>query len=284
VATKSVPGRDPGFIRSQLPFGRRILSYFSPEVRDVENIPATGPVLVVGNHSGLFYMPDAWLTGMAVNERRGIDAPTYSLSYDLMFAFPPLAAYLSRLGLVPASQETAEAALHDGAAVIVYPGGDHEACRPWKDAAHVDLAGHRGFVRLALRTGVPVVPVVAHGSHNSVIILASGERIAATVGLDRLRIKVFPIVVGPLGVPVPVLAAPPLPSSVIVRFLPALHWPSGEGADCDEALVDACYKEISEALQTGLDDLVRERPHPVVTGSMRLMGRLTGSASTPRAA
>src|SRR5579884_536640 len=69
--------RDPELIRSQLRLGRALLSYFSPEVRGVSNLPESGPVLVVGNHSGSFYMPDAWLTGMAVTERRGVDSPVY---------------------------------------------------------------------------------------------------------------------------------------------------------------------------------------------------------------
>ena len=47
--------------------------------------------------------------------------------------------------------------------ILVYLGGDREACRLWTERNTVDPGGHRGFVRLALRTGVPVVPVVTHG-------------------------------------------------------------------------------------------------------------------------
>lgn len=266
--------RDPELIRSQLRLGRALFSYFSPEVRGLSHLPESGPVLVVGNHSGSFYMPDAWLTGMAVTERRGVDTPVYSLAYDLLFAAPGLGGYLRRLGVLPADPTRAEAALGEGAAVIVYPGGDYEACRPWHQAGLVDFGGHLGFIRVALRAGAPVVPVVAHGSHSALVVLDRGDRIARALGLDRLRIRVFPIVVGPLGLPSPIVPAPPLPSSIIVRFLPALDWSHLRDEAGDDTTVHSCYDEITKVMQAAMDELRAERPHPVLTGAGRLAGRL----------
>ncbi|MGA2521673.1 MAG: lysophospholipid acyltransferase family protein, partial [Acidimicrobiales bacterium] len=184
--------RDPAFIERQLATVERLTSYFSPEVLGLENLPATGPVLVVGNHSCLFYMPDAWVVALSIIRRRGLDQPAYALAYDLLFSVPGVGPFLRRIGAVPAAGAEAEEALHRGAAVVVYPGGDWEACRPWSDRDRVDLAGHKGFVRLALRAGVPVVPVVTHGSHHAVVVVSRGERLARRLGLNRLRINVFP--------------------------------------------------------------------------------------------
>ena len=271
--------RDATLVRSQLPLGKTLAAYFSPDVRGLDNIPETGPVLVVGNHSGMYYMPDAWVAGMALAERRGVDRPTYSLAYDLLFRVPALGGYLRRLGLVPASPAAARRALEEeGAAVLVYPGGDHEACRPWWEAGRVDFGGHDGFVRLALRTGVPVVPVVGYGAHQSVLVVSRGTGIARALGLHGLRIDVFPMVLGPLGV-VPILTAP-LPAAVVVHFLPALDWSrfGEEGAE-DPEVVAACYRQIVSLIQDELDALHAELPHPVLTGTARLAGRLPAAAA-----
>ncbi|HEY5252258.1 MAG TPA: hypothetical protein VIJ09_11365, partial [Acidimicrobiales bacterium] len=70
-----VLSRDPDFVRRLVTPVARCMRYFSPEVRGLDNLPATGPVLVVGNHSCLFYMPDTWIVALAITDRRGADAP-----------------------------------------------------------------------------------------------------------------------------------------------------------------------------------------------------------------
>jgi 1-acyl-sn-glycerol-3-phosphate acyltransferase len=258
--------RDPAFIRGQMPRVERLLRYFAPDVRHAERVPASGPALVVGNHSGYVYFPDLWATALALVRRRGIDAPTFGLAYDLLFAVPGVESFLRRLGALPAGGRAAEAALSAGGAVLVYPGGDWEVCRPWAERNRVDFHGRKGFVRLALRTGVPVVPVVSHGSHHSVVVLSRGDRVARALGLDRVRVNVMPWLVGvPFGV-APVLPPAPLPAKVTVEFLEPLDWSDAgaEGAR-DPALVQARYDQVIGLLQDGLDRLRNERPHPILS-------------------
>lgn len=271
-AEDSVP-RDPDFIRRQLPAIARYTSYFTPEVAGLDRLPAEGPVLLVGNHSCLFYVPEVWTCGQAVMARRGVDAPAYVLGYDLLFAVPGVGPFLRRLGVIPASTARAESALADGACVLVYPGGDLEACRPWAQRNKVDFGGRKGFVRLALRCGVPVVPVVAHGGHHAVVVLARGDRLARAAGLNALRIKVLPLVAGlPFGI-TPVVA-PPLPAHLTVEFLPPLDWTGyGRAAADDERIVSACYQDITGRLQAALDRLSAEHPYPLLEGVSRLAAR-----------
>jgi 1-acyl-sn-glycerol-3-phosphate acyltransferase len=271
--------RDPGYVAREMGLARRYASYFSPEVRGLEHLPAEGPVLVVGNHSGVFYMPEVWITGLAIEDRRGIDPPAYALTYDLLLAVPRIGRALRRIGSIPAGNREAEEALRSGALVVVYPGGDWEACRPWLDRNTVDFCGHTGFARLALRTGVPVVPVVAHGSHDSVIVVSRGEAIAKALGLGGLRIKVFPLMLGPLGLATALNPPPPMPSSVTVEFLPAVRWP-GVGPDAAEVdeVVERCAGEVVGVMQEALDRLRVERAHPLRRGVTHLVTHPLGPA------
>ena len=264
--------RDPEFLRRQLSAVTRYVNYFSPEVRGQANLPASGPALVVGNHSGLFYMPDAWVVGLEIVRRRGLDQPAYAMAYDLLFGIPGVGPFLRRIGAIPAGGQAAEQGLAEGGLVVVYPGGDREACRPWTQRDTVDLGGHQGFVRLALRAGVPVVPVVAHGSHDAVVVVSSGERLAKALGLRRIRIKVFPILLAPYGLTTILTPPLPMPSAITIEFLPPLDWTRyGPEAADDEAIVAACYEEITSLMQTALDRLHAQNPHPVIRGWRNLL-------------
>lgn len=275
--------RDPAFIRRWLPAVTGFVNLFSPEVRGTENLPATGPVLVIGNHSGLYYMPDAWLVGLEIVRRRGIDQPAYALAYDLLFSLPKVGPFLRRIGAIPANGAAARAALEQRAAVVVYPGGDREACRPWTARNRIDFGGRTGFVRLALQAGVPVVPVVAHGAHDTVIVLWRGERLARVLGLRRLRIDVLPLLLGPpLGL-TPILT-PPMPAAITVEFLPPMGWHHlGPDAATDDAVVDRCYREISATMQTALDRLHRELAPPLAAGLANLLRGRPRRVSVPSA-
>ncbi len=247
-----------------------LTTWFSPDVRNADNVPASGPVIVAGNHSCLTYMPDAAVILRAVAGRRRDHPPTYTLAYDLLFAIPGFGSLIRRLGVMPADNPEAEAALRQEAAVVVFPGGDHDACRPWSERDRIAFGGHQGFVRLALRTGAPLVPAVAHGAHHGMVIVARGETLARALHLGDVRVKVLPLLLGPAGV-LPVLAPPPLPARITVEFLPSPDWSRHPPEDADDpVVVQACYDEVIGLMQATLDRLARERPHPVADGLARL--------------
>jgi len=162
--------------------------------------------------------------------------------------------------------------------VLIYPGGDLEACRPWTHRNKVDFAGRKGFVRLALRCGVPVIPVAAHGGHHAIVVLARGDRLARAAGLHRLRINVFPLLAGPpFGINTILTPPLPMPAHLTLEFLPPLDWTAyGPGAADDPRIVSACYDDITGRLQAALDRLSAEHPHPLLRGCTRLT---TGAAT-----
>jgi 1-acyl-sn-glycerol-3-phosphate acyltransferase len=143
--------RDATFLGALLPFMNLLSHYFGGEVRGLEHVPAGGPVLLVGNHSGGVLTPDTSVFFAAWYRRYGLDRALVGLAHDAAFGLPVFRTLMRRLGEVPARCEHADRALDAGLAVLVYPGGDHEAFRPWRERHRVDLAGRKGFIELALR-------------------------------------------------------------------------------------------------------------------------------------
>lgn len=259
--------RDPAFVSRMLPLVNAVNYYFGTEIRGWENVPQRGPVLIVGNHSGGAETSDAAPLLARWVEDRGAAAPIYFLGYDLLFTYPVVAPLLRKLGLLPASQATARQALQRRAAVVVFPGGDHEVFRPWSERNTIDFGGRTGFIELAISLGVPVVPMTTHGAHQSTIVLTRGRRIAQLAGLNRLHIKVFPFIWNiPLGLTPAFIPSAQLPAKVTVQFGKPLDWSHyGRRKAKNVAVLDACYQEITAAMQDTLDALAKERPYPILT-------------------
>ena len=171
----ALEGRDPRWAELTVPVIWPLLkAWFRPDVRGLERIPATGPVLLVGNHSGGNVAPDTLVFTAAFIRRFGAQRPFVQLAHELVVAAPWLAP-LRRYGTVTASPENARAALAAGAAVLVYPGGDWEAHRPVWQGHRVDFHDRHGFIRLALDRGAPLVPVVSIGGQETALFLSRGE-------------------------------------------------------------------------------------------------------------
>src|SRR4051812_7291042 len=164
--------RDPDYIAATLPAVRAWGNlYFRAEVTGLEHIPKTTPVLLVGNHSGGTLIADTFVFAQHFYDRFGADRAFHQLAHDLVFQVPGVRASLSRFGTVPASPANMREALERGAALLVYPGGDHETYRPSWEQDQIDFAGRTGFAKLALELGVPVVPVVAIGGQETALFL-----------------------------------------------------------------------------------------------------------------
>src|SRR3954465_13212735 len=179
--------RDPDYIRETRP-GLWLLAsfYFRADVKGLENIPADGPVLLVGNHSGGNMTPDTLVFTLAFNTYFGVERHFYQLAHNLVLAMPGLGT-LRKYGTVAASSSNASKALDDGAALLVYPGGDYEVHRPSWDSAKVNFGGRKGYIRLALEKNVPIVPLVSLGGQETAFFLSRGERLARLLRLAKTR-------------------------------------------------------------------------------------------------
>jgi 1-acyl-sn-glycerol-3-phosphate acyltransferase len=257
---------DPEFMRKLVPKMELFASYFGAEVRGMDRVPKS-PVLLIGNHSGAVVTPDTSAVYAAWYRSRGFDDPLMGLAFDAIFGIPGWQQLMRKIGQMPASMDNAQAALSDGCSVLLYPGGAYEVFRPWRDRNRIVFNERKGFIRLALKAGVPVVPVVGHGGHETTIVLTRGERLAKLLGLDKLRMDGAPLLLQfPWGISTPITPGLPLPAKITVQVCEPLDWSElgPEGAD-NPAVLEHCYQEITSIMQSTLDSLATENPRPLLS-------------------
>lgn len=256
--------RDPAFIARMLPLlGLLYDDYFRCETELEDELPE-GPFLAVANHNAMTGTPDMFCHMVAWWRRYGPARPAYGLMHDVPFHFPGAGAWLNAGGAIAAHPSNARRALERGAAVLVFPGGDIDACKPTSAQYTIRFGRRRGFLRLAIREQVPIVPVVSAGAHQSLYIVTDGRRIAERLRLPQLaRSNVAPIGLALpwgliVGIPLPHLPPPVKVHTRILRPL-ALGLPP-EAAD-DDAAVEGAFARVVSMMQAALDDLRREGRH-----------------------
>lgn len=263
--------RDPEFIDLTMDLARAVgRFYFRWDVDGVHRIPAAGGAVMVGNHNGGILPTDTLLTLLALWDHFGEARAVHPLGHDLLWQDPVARRLVAKLGILRAHPDSADMALEQGRIVLVYPGSDLDSWRPWTHRGRVQLGKRMGFIRIALRNRVPVVPIVSVGTHEQFFVLTTGRRIAKRIGLKRLiRSEAFPIVVAlPWGVTSGFFPYFPLPAQTSIRFGEPIAWPhlAADAAE-DPVVVRRCFVEVEGAMQGMLDEL-NARRIPVV-GSLR---------------
>jgi 1-acyl-sn-glycerol-3-phosphate acyltransferase len=251
TSDQELAARDLGFIADALPgFAKFLYAYFNTEVRGFERVPEP-PVLFVGNHSGGNGSPDAAIFMVSYLDQLGLDRPLYWLAHSLLTGFPAVGGVLRKFGVITARPDAALTALRRGCDIVVYPGGEQELHRPWVARAEVRFGGRTGFLRLARDAGVPIVPFVSYGGHNTYLPIADGHRLAHRLRLDRaLRLKVLPVALSaPWGLTVGnFIPHLPFPATIRVEVLDPIDVSS-------YADLPAAYDAVVDRMQATLDKL-----------------------------
>ena len=267
--------RDPELVALLLEVARFLgRHYFRLDVRGIEHVPAQGPVLLVGDHNGGLVPIDGFFTALAILDRFGPERPLYALAHDFLFYDALLRRYAMRLGLLRAGHESARHAFERGGLVLVYPGSDLETFRPWRDRARIILGGRKGFLKLALGAGVPIVPVVSAGTHEQFVVLTRGDRLSEILHMHRwARTFVCPIVLAmPWGITSGFVPYLPLPAQTTIAFGPPMTWPDLDASAAENPLtLDRCYGEVEHTMQAMLDELY--------SGRRPLLGQSSPSAA-----
>jgi 1-acyl-sn-glycerol-3-phosphate acyltransferase len=235
--------------------------YYRLEVEGLARAPR-GPALIVINHNSGISFAELIGFGARWYLERGFDDVVVGLAHDGMMHVPGLNNFLLHAGGVRATPGNADKVLRAGRKVLVAPGGNVEAFRPWHQRDRIVFSGRKGFLKLALRNRVPILPTVFHGGHDAFMVLDDGQRIVRALGLKRwLRMETFPIFLGlPWGLAVGPLFHLPLPLKCKVRMLdpiPVDHYP--KGSENDPAVLEELYQLVTGRMQQTLTDLATGR-------------------------
>jgi 1-acyl-sn-glycerol-3-phosphate acyltransferase len=258
-------GPDEVAMQRQKYFWNFLVDYwFRMEFDGWENLPDP-PVLLVGIHSGAPFVWDAWTVGVQWWRRFGQDRPLHGTAHDVLMAMPVIGRYFRAMGVLPAAPDSMATALAEGRDVAVWPGGEVDSLRPWSERDTANLAGRKGFVKMAIRAGVPIVPIATVGGADAMPVLIRGDQLSRTLRLDKLlRLKVFPIAVSlPWGVAPAALPQFPLPAKIRTRLMPAVELDHDPKRVDDDDYLEEKYWEVQNSIQCGMDALARRRALPL---------------------
>jgi 1-acyl-sn-glycerol-3-phosphate acyltransferase len=287
VRPNSLAARDVAFVQRLRPLLDGLYDYYFRCETELECEVPDGPLLAVANHNGMSGVPDMFCHFAAFWRRYGVDRRAYGLMHDFPFRAPAAGAWLNSCGAIAANPKNAHAALDSGATLIVFPGGDIDACRPFRKRYQIELAGRHGFIRLALRAQVPVMPIVSVGGHHSLYLISDGQGVARALRLPQLfRSNVFPIGFALpygliVGTPLPHL---PPPVKIHTRMLRPIHFGLPRSAADDPEAVATCFERVREAMQAAMDELRREGRHGLLPrgGGASWWKRIAGRAAEPQ--
>jgi 1-acyl-sn-glycerol-3-phosphate acyltransferase len=241
-------------------------NYFRVETDGWHHIPDR-PVLFVGSHNGGLATPDLPMFIYDWVHRFGTQRPVYGLTHPKVWtAFPLLADVAARCGAIQAHPKIAMGAFQSGASVLVYPGGGQDAFRPHWQRQRIHFAGRRGFIKLALRERVPIVPLISWGAHDTLWVLEDcydqAQRLHRhgmpwLMGIDP---EVFPIYLGlPWGIGMGPLPNIPFPTQIHTRVCAPIYFErDGAEATKDKFYVEACAQRVITQMQAALNELATQ--------------------------
>ena len=262
----SLDDYDPEFMEAQKYFWNSLCDYwFRMEMEGWDRLPEP-PCLLVGIHSGAPFVWDAWTVGIQWWRRFGSSRPAHGTAHDALMAAPGIGAYFRRMGVLPAAPDAIAAALAAGRDVAIWPGGEVDSLRTWDRRDEAVLAGRKGFIRMAINAGVPIVPIATVGGPDAMPVIFSGRKLAKALQLDRIaRLKEFPIAISaPWGIGPAVLPEIPFPTKIRTAFQEPIDVGDDPALADDEDHVEAKYEEVLAAIQDGMDALARRRRLPLL--------------------
>lgn len=226
---------------------RKVFDYFRPEIHGIENIPE-GRVLIVPNHSG--QLP---FDGLVIAVACLLHAkPPRLVRAQAERWFPTLPwvnEAFSRTGVVVGDPINCRNLLQEDNAILVFPEGTRGSGKPWRERYRLRKFP-RGFMRLALQTEAPIVPVAVIGAEESIISLENWKGLAKLLGTPYAPISPLLPLLGPL-------AYFPLPVKMRLWFGEPMRF---DGPfDDEDSVIDAKAQAVQDRVQQLIDDGLRAR-------------------------
>lgn len=226
--------------------------YFRVEATGVDRVPSQGRCLLVANHSGTVPL-DGVMIKTALRREHEAARHVRWLTEDFIYHFPYLGGAMNRLGAVRACQENAERLLAQNELVAVFPEGVKGIGKLFAQRYRLQRFGRGGFIKLALRTNTPIVPLAVVGAEETNPLLFRIEHLAKLVGLPYVPVTpTFPLL-GPAGLL-------PAPTKWRMRFGEPLDLSSyGPEAADDDLLVGKLAERVRATIQGMLDHEIGTR-------------------------
>lgn len=240
-------GRDPLYSARYAPILHFLYRrYFRVAVEGIEHVPTSGPAIVVANHSGLVPY-DGLLAMHALRYDHPARRDARPLIEDYVFHFPYLGTLINRLGGVRACPENAERLLERDQVVIVFPEGIKGIGKLYKNRYELQRFGRGGVVRIALRTGTPVIPLAIVGAEDTNPMIGKFTWLSGATGIPFLPIS-------PTGLA-------PLPVKWSMHFGPPIDVAGQYGAARadDRLLVNRLTDQVRSTIQRMVEDMLARR-------------------------
>ncbi len=227
-------------------------NWFRVEWEGLEKVPTDGGALLVANHAAAI-PSDAPVIMHGIEEELG--RPCYGLADNLFRKLPVVGTLWNRLGGLPAHPDNAYRLLHDqGQLVLVFPEGVKGPAKTFDERYQLRRFGRGGFVEIAMRSGVPVVPIAVVGAEESMPTLVRLPSVARALGLPYVPLTANMLVAGPLG------AVAYFPAKFKLKVLDPVYFdvPPGQERYSRSRIMDES-EAIRDRIQVALYQMLRSR-------------------------
>jgi 1-acyl-sn-glycerol-3-phosphate acyltransferase len=227
--------------------------WFRVEWEGLEHVPREGGALLVGNHAGAI-PSDAPVVMHGIETELG--RPVYGMADNLFRIVPVLGTLWSRTGGLPAHPDNAYRLLHDEQQLaLVFPEGTKATGKPARERYQLRRFGRGGFVEIAMRAGVPVVPLAIVGNEEAMPIVFKSALLARLLSVPYFPVTANQFVFGPvLGLVLP------LPAKFKIRVLPPVHFDAAPNQErYNRSVVMDQAERIRGSIQDALYEMLRAR-------------------------
>ncbi len=217
-------------------------SYFSVRTRGIEHVPRRGRTMLVGNHSGGIAIDAAMV---AVSCMLEMDPPrlAHGMAEKFINRVPLLSEWAARGGALTGLPEHAERLLQDDRLLLVFPEGARGTAKLFRERNSLVEFG-TGFMRLALKTRTPIVPLAVLGGGEAFPTIANAYKLGRLFGVPYVPVVAY-------GVPFP------LPTRIEIEYGAPMHF-EGTGAE-DDGVVHGYVAQVKDAVARMLDEGARRR-------------------------
>ncbi len=226
--------------------------WFRAEWEGLERIPAEGGALLVANHAGAI-PSDAPVIMHGIEKE--LERPVYGLADYFFRTLPVVGTLWARTGGVSARPLNAYRLLKEqNQLALVFPEGTKGPSKLFTDRYQLRRFGRGGFVEIAMRAGVPVVPIAVVGSEEAMPVILRLPTLAKALGIPYFPITANLLTMGPLGLVLP------FPAKIKLRVLEPIHF--DVPADQDRYSKSRVMEEaenIRTLLQESIYDMLRDR-------------------------